>query len=252
MDQQYKKIYKNGKFRAKRIMNARKGAPSTKGQPKEIAMGNIIEFTGWVENGETISNIAKWYFDSAENFYWSGNCEELNLDSALANIDEQVVPKINDDTNKHPIKLVNRQFYGPKSPETIAIRAYINNEFGLANTNNNLQCTEYAFYKLKCSGIKVEWIPKKSRNGGLWPEAATQKYERLKTPVAGGVICLPLSVIPGTGHVAYVERVNNDQSIDISEANWGPSNVDLGHYWERNLPLIKWRGYKATFINFKV
>lgn len=254
MNPQYKAIYQKGKFKAKRTMNARKGEPSTKAPFNEIIVGTIIEYAGWVENGENFSSITKWFFDSLENYYWVGNCEELKIESAPPKIDEQIntTPNIKkEEASKNPIKLVHMQFYGPKSPETVAIRAYINNEFGLANTSNNLQCTEYALYRLKCSGVEVEWQRKNNRNGGLWPEAVALKYKRLNTPVAGGVICLPLSVIPGTGHVAYVEKVNSDQSINISEANWGPSNVDLGHYWERNLPLAKWRDkYKSSFIDF--
>ncbi|MBU2597318.1 MAG: peptidoglycan-binding protein [Planctomycetes bacterium] len=153
----------------------------------------------------------------------------------------------------HPVKLENMKYYGPDSIETKVIRDYINDEFHLRKGRNDLQCTEYAYYKLLCAGIRVEWTRTTNRHGGLWPEVVSTKYKILDTPVKGRVICLPLSVIPYTGHVAYIERVNPDQSIDISEANWGPNSVDIGRYWERTLSLDKWKNrYRAKFIDFRV
>lgn len=256
MDPQYKIKYQSGKFRAKRNMNARKGAPRTNVPSSEIAIGAIIDYAGWVENGEVFNNTSKWFFDAAEeNFFWAGNCEDVVSAPAVTaeNPQVEVVEIIKkDDGNKHPLKLVYKQYYGAVSPEAVAIRDYIMDEFHNKIDACDLQCTEYAYYKLKCSGIEVEWKRRTNRHGGLWPEAVAAKYKIVDTPVAGGVMCIPLSVIPRTGHIAYVEKVSSDQSIEISEANWGWKN-DLGRYWERILPPSQWRDrYKAVFIDFKV
>ena len=257
MDPQYKARYQNGKFRAKRNMNARKGAPRTNAPSSEITIGTIIEYAGWVENGEVFKGVAKWFFDATEeNFFWAGNCEDVESVVTPIKIEPQIdtveiVKK--DEGNKRPLKLIHKQHYGPISPEVIAIRDYIEDEFHHKTDGSNLQCTEYAYYRLKCAGINVEWKQKINRHGGLWPDVVASKYRILKTPVVGGVICVPLSIIAKTGHIAYVEKTNPDQSIDISEANWGPSPNDLGYYWERTLSPSKWRNYyKATFIDFNI
>jgi len=46
------------------------------------------------------------------------------------------------------------------------------------------------------------------------------------------------------GHVAYVEAVNSDGTIDISEANWSQSN-----YVDYRTHVAYWQYSKATFIH---
>lgn len=73
----YKIKYQNGKFKTKRDLYARKGAPNTNVPFVEIAAGTIIEYAGWVENGEVFKSISKWFFDAKINFFWAGNCEDF-------------------------------------------------------------------------------------------------------------------------------------------------------------------------------
>jgi len=256
MDKKYIAKYQIGRFKTKCDMYGRIGAPARNVSFREISLGVIIDYTGWIENGELFKGISKWYFDKDENFYWAGNCEEVELSKLIDGNLHVEIEKNENKKNKHPLKLINKQYYGHKSPETIAIRDHINDLFGQRKNGSDLQCTEYTYYRVLCSGHKIEWKRTSGRDGGSWPEAVSDKYKRLDTPVVGGTISIPKNILPPYGYVSYVEKVNADLSINISEANWGPNNKDLGHYWERTLSMLGRKGwkdhYKAKFIDFNL
>lgn len=249
MDIKYIKKYQKGKFKAKNDLYERRDAPSKKAPSRLVAKGAIIDYGGWVENGELFKGSTKWYFDLSEkNFYWAGNCEIISEKASVDSAQKEIISEKVD--IKHPIKLICKQYYGPKSPDTLLIRDFINDEFHHNNDGLNLQCVEYVYYRLKCAGINVEWTRKTNRHGGLWPEVVNKKYKILNQPVVGGVMCIPLTEIPKTGHIAFVEKVGADGVIDISEANWMVNNK-LGYYSERRLPSAKWKD-RYTFIDFTI
>ncbi|MFH0854331.1 MAG: N-acetylmuramoyl-L-alanine amidase [Candidatus Falkowbacteria bacterium] len=232
--------------------------PDTSSQHKEgldwikkvIPWSFLIECC-FIDSVEDLKKLHEEYNEVAWAIY-SGICLVYNVKpinpQQIDVVDEQVETK----ENLHPIKLTNMQYYGPDSLDANVIREYIGDEFHGRRDRLNLQCTEYAYYRLLCSDIKVEWERTSGRHGGLWPEAVSKKYKILDTPIKGGAMCIPLSVIPHYGHVAYIENVNSDQSINVAEANWGPNSNDIGHYWERTIRVEKWRDrYKAKFIDFK-
>lgn len=144
------------------------------------------------------------------------------------------------------------------SPNTIAIRAAINDEFH--GGTDHLNCTEYAEYRVKTKlGITINWPIKLGRNGGLWwkifQDAGRYKVLTDPTPGCSMSFTAGISTNPATnaiGHVAFVEDVLPGGSISISEANWPPhGQLPQGQYSERIISKDQWQNqYKAKFVQF--
>jgi len=133
--------------------------------------------------------------------------------------------------------------------DTIELRKFINDEFGGDRNGWDLQCTEYVQYKMKQLGIDIRWPVKSNRNGGNWATIFEkfQTYKVLNEPKMGYAACFAVTEKMPYGHIAFVEKVEEDGSIYISEANW-PGN---GKYFERPLDKLKWQNqYKIRFIDF--
>ncbi|WHI60742.1 LysM peptidoglycan-binding domain-containing protein [Mammaliicoccus lentus] len=82
---------------------------------------------------------------------------------------------------------------------------------GGANLYTSGQCTYYAFSKRP--DIGSTW-----GNANNWANAAAQSgYTVNNTPSAGAIL---QSTAGGYGHVAYVENVNSDGSLQVSEMNY--------------------------------
>jgi len=138
------------------------------------------------------------------------------------------------------------------SDNTLKLRAIIKDEFKGGRNKWDLQCTEYAHYKIKQNGIDIKWPVRYGRHGGKWADIFI-KYKLYKVtdvPTAGCAMSFRESLKGAayeTGHVAYVEKVWPDGSIYLSEANW----PGKGKYNERKLTKAVWcNKYKARFISF--
>lgn len=139
------------------------------------------------------------------------------------------------------------------SVNTVKLRKIINDEFGGGVNGWDLQCTEYAHYKIQQMGIQIQWPSDRPRHGGRWADVFEKNklYKVLYEPKAGCAMCFTsgfrTAAMNSTGHVAFVEQVLDDGSIKISEANWPPP----GKYNERVVPVSEWRDkYKCRFVNF--
>ena len=76
-------------------------------------------------------------------------------------------------------------------------------------------CTDYVAWKLGALGASV---PHNLGNGGDWYNHA-QESQKATTPKAGDAAVKPTSSSDAYGHVAYVESVNDDGTITVSEYN---------------------------------
>jgi surface antigen len=97
------------------------------------------------------------------------------------------------------------------------------------------QCTSYVAWKRAAIGKP---IPPARGNGGEWT-GAKAGYPQSDQPEYGDVMVFPY--IGGDGHVAFVESVNSDGTVYISEYNWVENS-----YTERTVnPYL----YSAFFIH---
>ena len=84
-------------------------------------------------------------------------------------------------------------------------------------------CTSYVAHKLNEDGIPfsnaykgVQWS-----NGGNWGVAAEQAGLTVNmSPQVGDAVFWTAANIGNVGHIAYVEGVNGDGTIEVSEYNW--------------------------------
>lgn len=136
---------------------------------------------------------------------------------------------------------------------TIKLRKIINYEFNLDFDKDELQCTEYAQYRIQQMGIKIQWPVRANRNGGNWANIFEKhgSYKVLNQPKAGCAMCFTTGfrtlAMNAIGHVAFVEQVFDDESVRITEANWPRP----GKYNERIVPISEWRDkYKCRFVDF--
>lgn len=82
------------------------------------------------------------------------------------------------------------------------------------NTYDNGECTYYVFDMVKNDGNMIE---KSWRDAEEWAERAeADEYDVNDIPKEGAVLQTEEGPI---GHVAYIENVNDDGSIEISEMN---------------------------------
>ncbi len=130
-------------------------------------------------------------------------------------------------------------------PVTERVRAMIEDEFSYGEGDMPLQAEEYVLYKLVRNGIRPLWPATRPRTPGTWAR------------ILGGTTGVTISVEPSprsviewdhgeSRHIAFVEAVYPDGTIQISEANW----PDRGIYNERVLTRDEWIALAPSFISF--
>ena len=87
-----------------------------------------------------------------------------------------------------------------------------------------LQCTSYAAWKWNVVYDKP-WYrgsgPSGTGDAHNWPNLAIdQGYHVRYSPQVGDIVVWPKTKLTPYGHVAIVERVNSDGTIEVSEYNW--------------------------------
>lgn len=133
-------------------------------------------------------------------------------------------------------------------PNTIRLRAIISDEFGAGDVGLPLQAEEYILYRLFRRGIHISWPNIRPRTPGQWAEILKKApgVTISSTPKIHSIIELTNSDNHTQGHLAYVEAVYPDESIQVSEANW----PEAGIYNERVLVREEWQQLVPVFINF--
>jgi hypothetical protein len=130
-------------------------------------------------------------------------------------------------------------------PTTERVRAMIENEFSYGEGELPLQAEEYVLYKLRRNGIVPSWPHVRPRVPGAWATIL-----KGATGVAIETVPSPRSVLEyeyeGKGHLAFVEAVFPDETIQVSEANWPEGGI----YNERVLVKEEWKLLHPTFIRF--
>ncbi len=136
---------------------------------------------------------------------------------------------------------------------TIRLRKIIKDEFGGGRSGWDLQCTEYAQFKIQQLGTTIKWPADRPRHGGMWAGIFEKRglYKVLDSPKAGCAMCFTAGfktpAMNETGHVAFIEQVFDDESVKITEANWPPP----GKYNERRVSKVEWQDkHKCRFIDF--
>lgn len=111
------------------------------------------------------------------------------------------------------------------------------------------QCTSYAAWKSANLGpvsaaILADWGSGHRANGGDWGYlGSTHGYTVDYNPTPGAIMSFPYGPGMPYGHVAIVESVNSDGTVNVSEYNW---STPLGFGTRQN---VKPENYGAVFIH---
>lgn len=136
-------------------------------------------------------------------------------------------------------------------PATVRLRAIIEDAFGAGELGLPLQAEEYVLYRLYKRGAKIAWPPVRPRSPGMWASILKDvpSVRISESPTPGSIMEFRLlsdDARDPLGHLAYVEAVFPDASLQISEVNW----PDQGVYNERVLVESEWRELRPVFLQF--
>lgn len=101
------------------------------------------------------------------------------------------------------------------------------------------QCVSYTAWKIQATYGKVFTNTRPGQgNAWNWPALARdQGYQTSSTPTAGAVVSWPIGQNRPYGHTAWVESVNADGTINVSEYNWV---VERGYSERRNVNPLQY------------
>lgn len=130
-------------------------------------------------------------------------------------------------------------------PNTIRLRAIINDEFSCGAAGLPLQAHEYVLYKLIRKNVSLKWPKIRPRTPGRWAEVLShaQNVTLSVEPLSGSV--MEFFTKDSIGRLVFVEAVFPDGALQISEVNW----PDEGIYNERVVKKEDWSSYNPVFIN---
>ncbi len=133
--------------------------------------------------------------------------------------------------------------YDSLNPETLKLRAWIDDEFFAGRASLLLSAAEYVTYRLLRDGKVIHWKKDAPRLPGTW-----QTRLRGQNGIYMNVLPSPMSVmeyvLDDVGHLAFVEEVLPERSIRISEVG----NRDDGGYREVTLSETEYRELHPVFI----
>jgi hypothetical protein len=129
-------------------------------------------------------------------------------------------------------------------PNTIKLRASIEDYFNAATTHLPLQSPEYVQYKLMRKGITIPWGQERPRVAGAWYTLLRGKEGIHISVVPKAGMVMEYMISEDTGHLAYVEAVFPNETITISEVDYPNDGV----YNERVLTRDEWLELRPVFI----
>jgi murein DD-endopeptidase MepM/ murein hydrolase activator NlpD len=73
-EKEYRFVPQVGVARATSDLNVRQGAPATKSVPvaRQVNAPTVLSYIGYVNDGEPVAGIAKWFVTPEGDFFWSG------------------------------------------------------------------------------------------------------------------------------------------------------------------------------------
>lgn len=129
-------------------------------------------------------------------------------------------------------------------PNTLRVRACINDEFGGGVAGFPLQSSEYVTYRLQKRGLSLPWTGVRPRIEGTWHELLRGMHGvRMNVQPQSGAI-MEYVMGDGTGHLTYVEAVFPDGTLRVSETNF----PEAGIYNERVITKEEWQELRPVFI----
>lgn len=143
-------------------------------------------------------------------------------------------------------QFVKGEANGEDDPNTLRLRAILNDEFSCGAAGLPLQAHEYVLYKLQRKGIEVAWPKIRPRTPGRWADILSHAPGvTLNVEPKGGAV-MEFFTEDSIGRLVFVEAVFPDGALQTSEVNW----PDEGIYNERVMKKEEWEALNPVFILF--
>ena len=171
---------------------------------------NVSGIVYTVKGSDTIESIASKYGSTAANIIALNNLEISGISEGMKiAIEGGVLPNTERPEYVAPRRASTYTYLGNTSQrQNITVVGYY---YNLGGTYARGQCTQWAWYKRQD-------LPNTLGNANTWAKkAAAIGYTVNHTPSAGAVFQTPSGAY---GHVGYVESVNEDGSIIVTEMNY--------------------------------
>lgn len=168
-----------------------------------------------VQHGDYLAKIADQYGVTVEEIkQWNGLTSNILYSNQMLIVSKSAVTRTADTTKQNAPAVV------PVST-TVSVKTYTSPVFYHSNLYDYGQCTWYVFNKRAAigKGISTYWWNANNWANGARNDGYTVDY----TPEVGAIAQTTMGTL---GHVAFVERVNPDGTIYVSETNYlTPSGV---------------------------
>jgi hypothetical protein len=131
-----------------------------------------------------------------------------------------------------------------EDPNTLRLRALIEDEYGCGLADLSLMGAEYVHYRLVRKGIHIPWGKQRPRTEGQW-QVLLKGKEGLHIgvrPKTGSVMEYEAS--DHTPHLAFVEAVFPDMTVSTSEID----SSNRGMYIEKVFKETDWQASRAVFL----
>ena len=171
---------------------------------------NVSGIVYTVKNNDTVESIASKYGSTAANIIALNNLEVSGISEGMKiAIEGGSLPNTERPEYVPPRRTSTYTYLGNTSQrQDITVVGYY---YNLGGSYGRGQCTQWAWYKRQD-------LPNTLGNANTWAKrAAAIGYTVNHTPSAGAIFQTPSGVY---GHVGYVESVNSDGSIIVTEMNY--------------------------------
>lgn len=136
------------------------------------------------------------------------------------------------------------EIYSSQHPDTKKLRNLFHDEFLAGELCSTLQSMEFALYRQREVGRKIDWPLIRPRLAGNWQNILKGKLgiQIGVRPKTGAII--EYTKPDGTGFVGYTKAVHIDETIVIE----GVGRLIEGEYREETVPKDEWHEWRPVWI----
>ncbi|MFT7507269.1 MAG: hypothetical protein ACI92I_000412 [Acidimicrobiales bacterium] len=133
--------------------------------------------------------------------------------------------------------------YDAKNPQTVKLRACIDDEFGAARAEHPLSPAEYVQYRLLQKKRYIQWGSTRVRIPGTW-QRKLRGYTGIHISITAKTEAVMEYSMDDVGYLAFVEAVFPDESIKITQIG----KCDDSSYTEEILTPEQYKELRPVFI----
>lgn len=136
------------------------------------------------------------------------------------------------------------EIYDANHPETMKLRTYITDEFGVESLGLPALNCEYVWYRMLQNNTEFYWPPLRPRTPGRWREILRPEpsVHVSKVPMTGAIA--EYTDTAGVAQLYFIETVTPEESVTVT----GFTGADAGQYTVQTLSKKDWSSLDAKCI----